>query len=84
MHRAARPQGTPAELLETGQSAQRIEALRAPVQGEQVVLLERAGLEFPDSFGTQGIVLLEQRAAKPAGRECHGQWQWSWQARQQS
>ena len=52
----ARLQGAAAEVLEVGQSAQRIEAFAAAVQGEQVVLLQRLGLEFPDGVGPDGIV----------------------------
>ena len=44
------------EILEIGQTTERIESLTASMQREQIVLPQRLGLEFPDAVRPNGVV----------------------------
>ena len=60
-------EGPAAEVLEVRQASQGIEPLGAPVEAEEIVLLEGLGLQLPHSLGLQSVVASQRQGEGPLG-----------------
>ena len=63
----ARLQGSPAEILEIREPAKGIKRLTTPMQREQVVLLQRLGLQFPDGIRPDRVVARDRKGKSTFG-----------------
>ena len=67
LDRFARLQSSPAEILEIREPAKGIKRLTTPMQREQVVLLERLGLQFPDRIRPDRVVARDRQGKSTFG-----------------